>query len=161
MPLYPTASRRCPVRRLIGTLIGMAVAAWAAAAEPERAPPLPPSVSVADHTPGDDPLTRVQLTLGRDQPYRFTLAYRGRLLPFRGHVCYAFAGYNETCVDPKIEWLTPATDIELYAPGGVPRDLLEGYVMEVRYPALSPRTYRYPLTARGTKPTGGDEGRVP
>jgi hypothetical protein len=109
---------------------------------------LPPTRPAVDDATGVDALTLVRLTLGREQPYRYTLAYRGRLLPFRGHICYGFVGYNETCIDPGIEWLTPATEIELYAPGGVPRDLLEGYVMEVRYPALSPRTYRYALTER-------------
>jgi hypothetical protein len=104
------------------------------------------AVAEVDH----DPLNRVCLSLGNDKPYRYTLAYRGPLQPFRGHICYSFAGYNETCVDPHLAWLTPATEITLYAPGGVPRDLLEGYVMLVRYPALSERTYRY--TLRDTKP---------
>lgn len=45
-----------------------------------------------------------------------------------------------------LDWLTPATGIRLHAPGGVPRDLLEGYVMLVRYPALSEDTFRYLLS---------------
>lgn len=92
-------------------------------------------------------LSRMTMSLTRSHPYRFVLAYRGRTMPFRGHLCYWFAGYNETCLDPQLEWLTPATEIELYAPGGVPRDLLAGYVMLVRYPALSERIYPYRLGA--------------
>ncbi|MEQ8484539.1 MAG: hypothetical protein RIB46_09265 [Pseudomonadales bacterium] len=155
MPPHPSIlSRRRTdrIRRLLGILIAIAnatsVAAVWAAAEPGRPAPLPPTRPVVDAATGVDSLTLVRLTLGREQPYRYTLTYRGRLLPFRGHICYGFAGYNETCIDPGIEWLTPATKIELYAPGGVPRDLLEGYVMEVRYPVLSARTYRYALTER-------------
>jgi hypothetical protein len=95
----------------------------------------------------DAHLDDVHLTLSRIKPYRFVLHYRGPTMPFHGPLCYAFAGYNETCTRPRTEWLTPATTIELWAPGGVPRDLLLGYVMTVRYPALSQRTYRYELTA--------------
>jgi hypothetical protein len=90
-----------------------------------------------------DALAGMRVTLTTHQPYRFVLAYRGATRPFRGLICYGFAGYNETCMDPHLEWLTPATEIELYAPGGVPRDLLEGYVLEVRYPAISDETFRY------------------
>jgi hypothetical protein len=103
-------------------------------------PPMPPHAEGADAA-----LRQVRLHLGHEKPYRYVLAYRGPLLPFRGPVCYSFAGYNETCINPRIDWLTPATDIELYAPGGVPRELLTAYVMEVRYPALSERTFRYGL----------------
>lgn len=87
----------------------------------------------------------MHLTLSRTQPYRFQLHYRGPTMAFRGLLCYGFAGYNETCMDPKLRWLTPATTIELYAPGGVPRDLLDGYTLEVRYPAYSDRVFRYHL----------------
>ncbi len=90
-------------------------------------------------------LTEFSLTLGTEAPYRFQLHYHGPRMPFRGPVCYGFAGYNETCRDAGIRWLTPATAIELWAPGGVPRDLLEGYVMLVRFPALSERRYRFAL----------------
>jgi hypothetical protein len=116
-------------------------AAWAPATTLMAAAPPP-----VDFRGADDALAQVQLRLGHEKPYRYVLAYRGPLLPFRGPVCYAFAGYNETCVDLRIDWLTPATDIELYAPGGVPRELLTAYVMEVRYPALSERTFRYALS---------------
>jgi hypothetical protein len=92
-----------------------------------------------------DALARFDLSLGTERPYRFRLHYRGSTMPFRGPVCYAFAGYNETCRDPDIDWLTPASVIDLWAPGGVPRELLEGYVMLVRFPALSERRYRYAL----------------
>ncbi|HEX7037392.1 MAG TPA: hypothetical protein VF210_16595 [Pseudomonadales bacterium] len=94
----------------------------------------------------DEHLAAMQVELTDRQPYRFVLRYRGPNTPFRGMVCYHFAGYNETCLDPGIDWLTPATRIELYAPGGVPRDLLEGYMLLVRFPALSERTFRYPPT---------------
>lgn len=93
-------------------------------------------------------LDRFSLTLGTAEPYRFRLHYHGPRMPFRGPVCYAFAGYNETCRDPHIHWLTPATVIDLWAPGGVPRDLLEGYTMLVRFPALSERRFRFTLEAR-------------
>lgn len=155
------ARRRYGLRAVAAALAvcTAAMAAAAAAAKPPAAqsPPWPATTE----TRNGDSLERVHLTLGHDRPYRYTLAYRGPLLPFRGHICYGFAGYNETCVDPRIEWLTPATDIELYAPGGVPRDLLEGYVMEVRYPALSPRTFRYPLGTRPDRPADVGEPRVP
>ena len=88
-------------------------------------------------------LARFPLTLCSARPYRFRLHYHGSRMPFRGPVCYAFAGYNETCRDPPIRWLTPATVIELWAPGGVPRDLLTGYTMLVRFPALSERQYHF------------------
>lgn len=97
----------------------------------------------------DDRLADMTVSLTRSQPYHFVLAYHGPTMPFRGLLCYHFAGYNETCMDPRIEWLTPATEIELYAPGGVPRDLLEGYMMLVRYPALSERVFRYALARDG------------
>ena len=93
----------------------------------------------------DENLARMEMRLTHREPYLFVLAYRGPTMPFRGLLCYYFAGYNETCLDPHVEWLTPATEIELFAPGGVPRDLLQGYMMLVRYPALSQRTFRYAL----------------
>ena len=93
----------------------------------------------------DAHLAAMKMRLTDEEPYRFVLRYRGPRVPFRGPLCYHFAGYNETCLDPRTEWLTPATEIELHAPGGVPRDLLAGYTMLVRYPALSERTFRYDL----------------
>ncbi len=94
-------------------------------------------------------LAKMELTLKRNPPYRFRLHYRGPTMPFRGPLCYGFAGYNETCMKLDLRWLTPATTIELHAPGGVPRDLLQGYVMLVRYPAMAERTYRYALEGDG------------
>lgn len=93
----------------------------------------------------DSHLAGMSLSLTEAQPYRFVLAYHGPVVPFRGSVCYHFAGYNETCLTPKLRWLTPATELALYAPGGVPRDLLPGYTLLVRFPALSPRTFQYRL----------------
>lgn len=122
-------------------LLRLAVCAavpWCAAAL--AAPGSTPSAADAEHH-----LKNMSVTLTRERPYRFVLAYHGPTTPFRGLLCYGFAGYNETCTDPHLDWLTPATEIPLYAPGGVPRDLLEGYVMVVRYPSLSPRTFRYAL----------------
>lgn len=100
-------------------------------------------------------LDTMRLTLTDSKPYRFVLHYRGPTVPFRGELCYGFAGYNETCTRPRLEWLTPATDIELWAPGGVPRDLLLGYVMLVRFPALSTRTYSFRLMAPDQHPRSG------
>lgn len=99
--------------------------------------------------PAAGSLGAMTLSLTHTRPYQFVLAYHGSIVPFRGPVCYHFAGYNETCTDPHLEWLTPATEIVLYAPGGVPRDLLEGYVMLVRFPAVSARTFRYALNGAG------------
>lgn len=104
---------------------------------------------IADPDGMDEGLATMTLSLTASRPYRFVLSYHGGVTPFHGRVCYWFAGYNETCMDPKLAWLTPATRIELYAPGGVPRDLLEGYLMLVRYPAVSERTFRYLLEAHG------------
>lgn len=92
-------------------------------------------------------LARMEVTLTTTRPYHFVLAYQGPRKPFRGPLCYWFAGYNETCMNPKLDWLTPATEITLHAPGGVPRDLLQGYTLLVRYPAMSERVYRYDLPA--------------
>lgn len=117
----------------------LAFASLAAAGAPTvTEPTLPGDVEAVD-------LNRFRLTLGTAAPYRFRLHYHGPTMPFRGPVCYAFAGYNETCRDPHIRWLTPATVIDLWAPGGVPRDLLEGYTILVRFPALSERGYRFTL----------------
>ena len=114
-----------------------------------------PAATEPGAQPGDTGtrLTDFRLTLGTEPPYRFRLHYRGPTTPFRGPVCYAFAGYNETCRDPNIQWLTPATVIDLWAPGGVPRELLEGYVMLVRFPALSERRYRFALEPWPPRPT--------
>jgi hypothetical protein len=117
------------------TALAAAVAAaslWTAAGSPRAAGAL------------DDYLAAMQVRLADRAPYQFVLRYDGPTVPFRGPVCYHFAGYNETCLDPHLEWLTPATAIALHAPGGVPRDLLEGYMLLVRFPALSDRTFRYP-----------------
>ena len=103
----------------------------------------------AADTTVDDHLATMTLSLTDRQPYRFVLAYHGPNVPYRGMLCYHFAGYNETCLDPNLDWLTPATTIELYAPGGVPRELLEGYMMLVRYPSLSERMFRYALPGDG------------
>jgi len=109
-------------------------APWPAAA----AMPAPPAQAAAN-------LARMTLTLSRQEPYHFRLRYRGPTMPFRGPLCYGFAGYNETCFELDLDWLTPVTTIDLHAPGGVPRDLLTGYMMLVRYPAMADRTYRYAL----------------
>jgi hypothetical protein len=126
-----------------------AAPADAPGADPAQAPPGNPDTAADDH------LEHMRLTLSDGKPYRFELHYRGPTMPFHGPLCYAFAGYNETCTRPRVEWLTPATAIELWAPGGVPRELLLGYVMTVRYPALSQRTFRYQLTP------GNGQRRIP
>lgn len=93
----------------------------------------------------DNPLKHMQVALC-DGP-TFVLSYSGPIVEFSGELCYGFAGYNETCLRPKLEWLTPATQIELIAPGQVPEELLKGYTLLVRFPALSETQYRYPVTA--------------
>jgi hypothetical protein len=95
----------------------------------------------------DSYLASMSLTLSAGDPTEFVLRYNGPIVEFRGQVCYSFAGYNETCAQPRLEWLTPATEIRLYAPGGVPYDLLAGYVMLARFPALSDRQFAYAPTA--------------
>ena len=112
------------------------------------AEPVPP---VAD---ADAELAAMTLTLTNTQPPMFVLSFSGQPRAFTGLICYWFAGYNETCMDPKLEWLTPATEIALHAPGGVPRDLLRGYVLLARYPSMSEATFRYELVSvkRGESP---------
>lgn len=89
-------------------------------------------------------LGSMQLTL-RDAPmHKFVLTYTDqRRLAYKGEVCYAFAGYNETCLAPKIAWLNAGTQIELHAPGGVPMEFLRNYIVLVRFPKLSEATFRY------------------
>lgn len=79
------------------------------------------------------------------QPY-IDFRFHGPITEFFGPLCYHFAGYNETCLPAKKRWLTPATSIELIAPGQVPLELLQGYILLVRFPWLSDELYRYPLT---------------
>ncbi len=110
------------------------------------------TVAGASPLPGDQEsidtnLARMTLSLTSTRPPEFLLRYEGRNLPFRGLLCYHFGGYNETCIEPRIEWLTPATRIHLPAPGGVPREFLTGYVALVRYPMLSDALFRYPMPA--------------
>ncbi len=84
-----------------------------------------------------------QLALDHGAPPRFLLHYRGPVSAFRGKLCYRFAGYTETCFDPKLQWLTPATTLTFYAPGGVPLDLLSGYRLEVRAPDMFRGRFSY------------------
>ena len=93
-------------------------------------------------------LESMQLQLST-RPTEFHLSYSGAPLEFHGLLCYSFGGYNETCIDPKVEWLTPATVIRLPAPGGVPSEFLRGYVALVRYPELSDVVFRYPAENDG------------
>jgi hypothetical protein len=103
---------------------------WSAVA----APPL---------TGADAQLAAMTLTLTNSQPPAFVLSYSGQPQAFTGLICYWFLGYNETCMDPKLQWLTRATRISLHAPGGVPRELLSGYVLLAKYPSMSETTFRY------------------
>lgn len=112
---------------VIGPLLG-----WAA-------PPLPPRM--ASDVEFDS--LSLRLNVSAEQAPVFVLSYVGKRVEFVGLLCYWFAGYNETCMDPKLDWLTPATEIALYAPGGVPAELLSSYVMLVRFPSMSEATFRY------------------
>lgn len=78
------------------------------------------------------------------QPH-IEFSFHGSITETFGPLCYHFAGYNETCLPPQQRWLTPATTIELIAPGQVPVELLQGYILLVRFPWLSEDVYRYPL----------------
>lgn len=78
------------------------------------------------------------------QPH-IEFSFHGPITETFGPLCYHFAGYNETCLPPQQRWLTPATTIELIAPGQVPLELLRGYILLVRFPWLSDDVYRYPL----------------
>jgi len=128
--LLPHSLLRSHLRALLTVLL--------CSSGPAAAMPAPPPGATVN-------LERMTLTLSGEKPFRFRLHYRGPTMPFRGPLCYGFAGYNETCFDLELDWLTPATRIDLHAPGGVPRDLLQGYMMLVRYPAMADRTYRYAL----------------
>ena len=84
------------------------------------------------------------LVTGSD-PAEFVLRYHSEPIEFHGLLCYAFGGYNETCVNPRVLWLTRASRIRLPAPGGVPREFFPGYTALIRYPAMSTRQFRYPV----------------
>lgn len=122
------------------------IACWVAstlAATPLLAAATPP----ADNGGGvDGALASMQLGLSGTQPPHFTLAYAGEPMEFHGLLCYAFGGYNETCIDPQVQWLTPASRLVLPAPGGVPREFLLAYTAQVRFPAMSERLFSYPMT---------------
>ncbi|MEM6708108.1 MAG: hypothetical protein AAF648_04925 [Pseudomonadota bacterium] len=101
-------------------------------------------------------LSESSVRLNRGPSPSFTLLYRGPLAQFVGPLCYRIAGYTETCVRLPNQWLTPATDIELNAPGGVPLDLLDGYRLEIRFPRWGDRVYRpTPVTDRAKTPNDG------
>ena len=101
----------------------------------EELPAPPPAVL--------EPLGPWQLTLEASaEPPGFVLRYRGPLREIRGPICYRFAGYNEVCLWPRLQWLTPATELRLPAPGGVPGELLKGYEVLLRLPRFDERTYR-------------------
>lgn len=78
------------------------------------------------------------------QPH-IELSFHGPITETFGPLCYHFAGYNETCLPTQQRWLTPATTIKLIAPGQVPVELLQGYILLVRFPWRSDEVYRYPL----------------
>ena len=88
----------------------------------------PPTAAVLDG------LRAMTATLQTTAPPRFVLHYQGPVTKPFGPLCYRFAGYNETCRSLPEGWLTPATAVELYAPGGVPLDLLSGYQLVIRFP---------------------------
>lgn len=90
---------------------------------------------------------RVELLTSRTPPV-FRLFYSGPITRLSGPLCYSFAGYSETCTDLSEPWLTPAAAIELYAPGGVPMDLLAGYRLLVRFPHWTEETFMPHHTAR-------------
>ncbi|MEM1433821.1 MAG: hypothetical protein AAGG11_07205 [Pseudomonadota bacterium] len=71
----------------------------------------------------------------------FKLRYAGPITRPFGPLCYGFAGYSETCIRLSEPWLTPAAVVELYAPGGVPLDLLAGYQLRVRFPSWTKKVF--------------------
>lgn len=83
-------------------------------------------------------------TLRPTHPY-IEFSFHGPITEVVGPLCYHFAGYNETCLPAQRRWLTPATTIELIAPGQVPVELLQGYILLVRFPWQSDELYRYPF----------------
>ena len=96
----------------------------------------PPSSAVLDG------LHSMTASLRRTAPARFVLNYQGPVVKPFGPLCYRFAGYNETCRSLPDGWLTPATEVALYAPGGVPLDLLDGYQLLVRFPYWSETVFQ-------------------
>lgn len=83
-------------------------------------------------------------TTRQKHPY-IEFSFHGPITEVVGPLCYHFAGYNETCLPAQRRWLTPATTIELIAPGQVPVELLQGYILLVRFPWQSDELYRYPF----------------
>ena len=104
------------------------------AAAPTRMPAPSPEVLEA--------LRTLTTTLQTTAPPRFVLHYRGPVTQPFGPLCYRFAGYNETCRSVPDGWLTPAMTLELYAPGGVPLDLLIGYQLELRFPYWTEEVFK-------------------
>ena len=93
--------------------------------------------------------------LNNQQPY-IQLSYNGPITELYSPLCYHFAGYNETCLPAKKRWLTPATEIQLIAPGQVPTELLLGYTLLVRFPWHSDTHYRYALDDQRCRNAGGN-----
>jgi hypothetical protein len=93
-------------------------------------------------TPAAAPTTTP--TTRQKHPY-IEFSFHGPITELIGPLCYHFAGYNETCLPTQRRWLTPATTIELIAPGQVPVELLQGYILLVRFPWQSDELYRYPF----------------
>ena len=91
----------------------------------------------------DARLASMTVDLEKADPPRFVLRYPAERFPVQGPLCYRFHGYNETCLDLDIGRLSRATPIELYAPGGVPLELLDGYVLIVRFPAMTETEFRF------------------
>ena len=131
---------------VLAVLLGVQLAANAVAAQ---------NNIVATPAAGIDPTEQAKILDARlaamtvfvtaSDPAEFLLRYYGEPIEFHGLLCYAFGGYNETCVNPRVIWLTRASRIRLPAPGGVPREFFPGYTALIRYPAMSTRQFRYPV----------------
>lgn len=130
-----------------GCLLCFSIAAAVANAAPDRFAVEGPTGPVLDA------LRAIDVELESDAPARYRLHYRGPLARPFGPLCYRFAGYNETCTRLPEPWLTPASRIELFAPGGVPLDLLDGYQLLLRFPYWTEETFvprhQHPSPARG------------
>ncbi len=96
---------------------------------------------------------QAKLCVSESTQPQIEFSFHGPITESYGPLCYHFAGYNETCLPAQQRWLTPATTIELIAPGQVPVELLQGYILLVRFPWRSDEVYRYPLADTACRAT--------
>lgn len=123
-----------------GALAYALSAGWAYA-QPGPRPPAAPAAM-----PGiDTRLGSMTASLDKGDPPMFVLRYHDERIGFSGPICYAFHGYNETCMRMDLGHLSQATRIRLHAPGGVPVELLDGYELLVRFPQMSETQFRFKL----------------